>query len=177
MGATTAASSQPPTSRSPASASPPTPSTYVPALSCCPLPSPRLSHASSSSLFCFLGDSAVVWCLIRLLLGGGDCFAGPSGCRIHRLYFMEIKLGMPPLVRANCWTSCTGSARWWGSSAACFGESSPSSAPSRSCCEYPQNLSLVLSELKPYTVDLLAFPRLILDAIHVQWSGHTWISK
>jgi hypothetical protein len=39
------------------------------------------------------------------------------------------------------------------------------------------NLSLVLSELKSYTVDLLAFPRLILDAIRVQSSGHAWISK
>jgi hypothetical protein len=86
----------------------------------------------------FLRDSAGVWCLIRFLLGGGgDCFAGPSGRRVHRLYFTEIKLGTPPSVRANCWMSCIGSARWWGSSAAFSGEPSPSSVPSGSCCEYP----------------------------------------
>jgi hypothetical protein len=31
-----------------------------------------------------------------LLLGCGDCFAGPYGRRVHRLYFTEIKLGTPP---------------------------------------------------------------------------------
>jgi hypothetical protein len=43
----------------------------------------------------------------------------------------------PGCGRTNCWTRCTGSARRWGSSAACSGEPSPSSAPSGSHCQSP----------------------------------------
>jgi hypothetical protein len=42
----------------------------------------------------------------------------------------------PGSCRTNCWTRCTGSARRWGSYAACSGEPSPSSAPSGSHCQF-----------------------------------------
>lgn len=64
--------------------------------------------------------------------------ARPSSCaRARRVTAPVLTLpSRPGSCRTNCWTRCTGSARRWGSYAACSGEPSPSSAPSGSHCQF-----------------------------------------